>query len=93
MKKKLTEEDVKNVAKLANLTLTAKEVEKFKSQLEETIEYIDHLAEVDTSNILPTSQVTGLENIYREDEMELSFPQSEALSQAKQTEKGFFIKK
>ena len=59
--------DIKHVAKLANLTLTNKEKEKFDQQLNETVAYIDKLEEINTKGVYPTSQVTGLENITRED--------------------------
>ena len=82
--------DVKHIAKLANLTLSEEEEKKFEKQLEETVEYIEGLSEVDTTNIEPTSQVTGLENVTREDEISPSLSQEEALGTAKSTHKGYF---
>lgn len=68
MKKNLTTEEVKYIAKLANLTLTENEVKKFSDQLSEVLDYIEKLKEVETKNVEPTSQATGLENVFREDE-------------------------
>lgn len=82
--------DISHVAKLANLTLSDEEKIKFEKQLDETVEYIEGLSEVDTTNIEPTSQVTGLENITREDEITPSLSQEEALKNAKSTHNGFF---
>jgi aspartyl-tRNA(Asn)/glutamyl-tRNA(Gln) amidotransferase subunit C len=82
--------DISHVAKLANLSLTDEEKVKFEKQLEETISYIESLEKVDTSGIEPTSQVTGLENILREDVVEPSLSQNEALQNAKSTHNGFF---
>lgn len=82
--------DIKHVAKLANLTLTAEEEEKFSAQLEETISYVEGLDEVDTDSVEPTSQVTGLENVTREDEIKPSLTQEQALSNANSTHNGFF---
>lgn len=82
--------DVKKVAKLANLPLSDDETKKFESQLEETLEYIKNLEEVDTEGIEPTSQVTGLENVTREDVTLPSLSQEEALKNAKSTHNGFF---
>ena len=62
--------DVKHVAKLANLTLKPGEEEKFKEQFEETLKTIDVINELDTSGVEPTSQVTGLTNVTREDEID-----------------------
>lgn len=82
--------NVKHVSKLANLHLTSDEEKKFESQLEETIDYVEGLNEVNTANIQPTSQVTGLENVTREDVIKPSLSQEEALSNAKSTYNGFF---
>ncbi|MEK7571596.1 MAG: Asp-tRNA(Asn)/Glu-tRNA(Gln) amidotransferase subunit GatC [Patescibacteria group bacterium] len=82
--------DVSRVAQLANLPLTADEKKKLAAQLEETLTYIDQLNEVDTKNILPTSQVTGLENVLAEDIAQPSLTQQAALANAQATDKGFF---
>lgn len=82
--------NVKHVAKLANLHVSSSEEKKFEDQLEQTIEYIENLNEVYTNNTTPTSQVTGLENVTREDIAKPSLSQEEALSNAKSTYKGFF---
>lgn len=82
--------DISHVAKLANLPLTDEEKKKFEPQLEETIKYIESLNEVNAEGVEPTSQVTGLENVTREDEVKPSLTQERALSNAKQTLNGFF---
>ena len=82
--------DISHIAKLANLTLTDEEKKKLEKQLEETVEYVNRLEEVDTKDVEPTSQVTGLENVTREDEIKPSLTQAEALQNAKSTHKGFF---
>ena len=82
--------DVSHVSKLANLPLTEAEKKKFEKQLSETLDYVKQLKEVDTKGIEPTSQVTGLENVTREDEVKPSLSQEQALSGAKSTHNGFF---
>ena len=82
--------DVSHIAKLANLTLNPSEKNKLEKELEETLKFINSLNEIDTTGIEPTSQVTGLENITREDEAIPSFPQDDALKNAKLTHNGFF---
>lgn len=62
--------DVVKVAKLANLPLTSAEEKKFGKQLSSILDYMEVLNKVDTSNVEPTSQVTGLKNVMREDETE-----------------------
>ena len=84
--------NVPHIAKLANLKLKNSEIKKFESQLSEILSYIEKLKEADTKNVEETSQVTGLENVTREDEIDSSktLTQEEALLNAKSKYNGFF---
>lgn len=82
--------NVPHVAKLANLPLTDEENTQLESQLAATLAYVEQLNEVDTKNVEPTSQVTGLENVLREDIAQASLTQEQALSNAKTTHNGLF---
>lgn len=64
---KLSTDDVKHIAKLANLTLTDQEITKFQTQLSAILEYVDQLQKVNTDNVEETSQVTGLFNVFHDD--------------------------
>lgn len=85
----LTKDEVKHIARLANLPITEAEIVKFQKQLSATVDYIKTLSSVDTKGIEPTSQVTGLKNVTREDEPAPSLSQEEALTNAKNTHNGF----
>ena len=63
----LSKQEVKHIALLARLGLTAKEIEKFAGQLSSILGYVEQLKEVDTEGVLPTAQVTGLENVMADD--------------------------
>ena len=65
----LTNEDVLKLARLSRLKLSEKEIETFKKEINEILSYVEMLKEVDTSGFKPTSQVTGLENVMRKDEI------------------------
>lgn len=67
---KFSKNQIQHIATLARLKLTDEELEKYGGQLSNVLSYIDQLGEADTVNILPTAQVTGLENVLREDEIE-----------------------
>jgi aspartyl-tRNA(Asn)/glutamyl-tRNA(Gln) amidotransferase subunit C len=54
---KLTEQEVRNVAGLANLRLTEDEVHRMTKDLDEILSHIDKLNELDTTAIEPMSQV------------------------------------
>lgn len=79
-----------HVAKLANLPLKPEEKEKFEKQLEETLSYVEKLNSIDTKGVEPTSQVTGLENVTREDKPSPSLSQDEALANTKSKHNGLF---
>ena len=89
-KNKLTEEEVRHIAKLANLTLTEEEVRKFQKQLSETLKYIDILNEIDTSGVMSTSQVAGLKDVTRGDQIKPPLSSKESLSGAPAFQDGFF---
>jgi aspartyl-tRNA(Asn)/glutamyl-tRNA(Gln) amidotransferase subunit C len=54
---KITEEEVRYVADLANLKLTEEEVRKLQGDLDEILIHVDRLKEIDTSNVEPMAQV------------------------------------
>ncbi len=82
--------DVRHVAKLANLPLSDQESNQFERQLAEVLTYIARLNEVDVTGVEPTSQVTGLENVTREDMVNPSLRQADALSNASAQQNNFF---
>ena len=93
MKKKgLTKEEIIHLARLAGLSLTDKEIEKYKSQLEETISYIENLNELETKNVDPTSHTTLLTNVYFNDgeKNERALDLSAIFQNAKNKEKNYF---
>ncbi len=82
--------DVLHIAKLANLPLNSTEAKKYEEQLSSILSYIDKLQEVDTQNVVETSQTTGLENVTGEDVTSPSLSQEDALSNAKSKHNGLF---
>jgi aspartyl-tRNA(Asn)/glutamyl-tRNA(Gln) amidotransferase subunit C len=65
----LTREDVFKLARLARLTITDEEAEKYRSELSEILKYVEQLQNADVEGLEPTSQVTGLKNVMAEDEV------------------------
>ena len=54
---KITREDVVRVAELAYLDLSEDELEKYRRQIDEILDYIGKLNELDTSGVEPMAQV------------------------------------
>jgi aspartyl-tRNA(Asn)/glutamyl-tRNA(Gln) amidotransferase subunit C len=90
-KVKMSREQVLTVSKLVKLDLSDAEVEKFEVTIPQTLDTIDILKELDTKNVAPTSQVTGLRNVYSDGSTKTTLSQELALSNAKETNKGLFV--
>ncbi|MFQ6673471.1 MAG: Asp-tRNA(Asn)/Glu-tRNA(Gln) amidotransferase subunit GatC, partial [Fidelibacterota bacterium] len=88
---KVSTEEVLRIATLAKLQLTEEEVEKYTSQLNDILEYMEQLKELDTENIEPLSHVLDLKNVARKDTEESSLSREEALSNAPESDGQFFI--
>ncbi len=86
-------EDIKKLAKLANLPIKESEYEKFASQLSEIISYVKQLERIDSNQVEPTFNVTGLKNINWGDKVEPSLTQKKSLQNAKMQRNGFFVTK
>jgi aspartyl-tRNA(Asn)/glutamyl-tRNA(Gln) amidotransferase subunit C len=54
---KISREDVLRVADLAYLDLSESELETYRKQIDEILEYIGKLNELDTANVEPMAQV------------------------------------
>ena len=54
---KLTENEVRYVANLANLNLTADEIDRMVHDLSSILDHMDQLAGIDTEGVEPMSQV------------------------------------
>jgi len=68
---KLTSQEVEKIANLARLGLSEAEKEKFAGQLSSILDYFEQLKEVDTTNVEPVAQITGLESVLRNDQIEV----------------------
>ena len=85
--------DVKKIAKLARIPITTDEEKSLEAGFKTTMKVVDTLFSVDVKGITPTSQVTGLENVFREDEIDVErmFTQEEALFNAPRKYNGYFV--
>ena len=54
---KITEQEVRYVADLANLNLAGEEVRRLRDDLDEILAHMDKLNELDTSEVEPMAQV------------------------------------
>ena len=83
--------DIKYVAHLARLALTAEEEQKIGAQLESVLHYVEKLKEVDVTSVEPTAHAFPLVNVTRSDEVQPSLSNEEALRNAPAKANGLFI--
>jgi aspartyl-tRNA(Asn)/glutamyl-tRNA(Gln) amidotransferase subunit C len=82
---KITEQEVRSVAALANLSLDAEEIRRMTHDLDEILTHIDKLNELDTAAVEPMAQVlyeAGETATLREDEPRAGFDSETALANA-----------
>ena len=63
----ISRDDVLHLAQLSNLQLTDDELDALQQNIGDILGYVAQLGELDTAGVEPTYQVTGLENIWRDD--------------------------
>jgi len=86
----ITVSEIDKLARLARVGLTDAEKQSLATDMSAILDYVKQLDEVDVSGVIPTSQVTGLANVMREDEVTSSnIDRDELLSNATDTENGF----
>lgn len=90
---KITSDTVKHMAKLSRIPITEKEEQELADGFNKTLNVVDELFKVDVKGVEPTHQVTGLENILREDKVneKKMLHQEEALSNTKKKHNGYFV--
>lgn len=87
----ISRDDIKYCAKLARIELTEAEEEKFTNQLSSILGYFEKLNELDLEGVELIYQVTGQQNIFRQDEVTNISRAEEMLKNAPERE-GDFIK-
>lgn len=70
---------VEYVAELAKLRLSEEEKELMAQDLSKVLMYMDVLNQLDTDAVTPVTHVFGVENVFREDVVQPSFPREEIL--------------
>lgn len=72
---------IKHIASLAKIKLTDREEEKISNELSAILGYIDQLNNINTDDVEPLYQTTGLINSMREDKSRKDFEMDESLNE------------
>lgn len=87
---KITPDEVRRIAALANIGLNSDEADRYALELDKIVGFVEQLKAVDTKGVAPTDQVTGLLDVWREDEVRQDFTRTELLANAPHQHNGFF---
>ena len=82
MSARITREDVAHVARLARLSVSEEELERFTGQLAAVLEHAEDVAALDTEGVPPTAHPLPIENVLRDDVVRPSLDRAEVLAAA-----------
>lgn len=88
---KISEEEVRHVAKLSKLSFTDQETSEFAQSLTKIVDMVELLNEVDTEAIPVTTTMADRKNVMREDVAVAGQPREELFKNVPE-EKNYFIK-
>jgi aspartyl-tRNA(Asn)/glutamyl-tRNA(Gln) amidotransferase subunit C len=83
-------QEFENLTKLSRLSLNEHDKESFQKDFESILQYVAQLSEVNTENVEPLVQASGLKNVFREDIPIASIGVDAALSNAPSREGSSF---
>ena len=75
----ISRDDVLHLAQLSNLQLSDDEIDALQHNVGDILGYVAQLGELDTAGVEPTYQVTGLENVWRDDVVQVGDANREQL--------------
>lgn len=87
----ITREEVIHVADLARLTLDETSIDRFASQIDTVLAYVDTLKHADTHGVSPTSHATSRTNAFREDAVTGHLDRESALTNAPDKDEENFV--
>lgn len=85
----LTRNDVLKLARLSRIELSEEEIVEFEAEINEILHYVEQLQSADVSAHEPTTQVTGLTNVTRNDEVvTMPYTRDDLMKNVPQTQDG-----
>jgi len=85
----INQEEVIHIAKLARIEFTKEEDQKLTEELSEIINYVEELEKAPTEDSDSIGQISGLENVMREDEIETGLSIDKILQNAPERKDNF----
>lgn len=86
----ISKEDILKIAKLAKLSLTEADKDRYTHELGQIIHFVEKLNELKLENIEPTSHAVEVTNVFRKDVAVISPVKEKALASAPKVEENLF---
>jgi aspartyl-tRNA(Asn)/glutamyl-tRNA(Gln) amidotransferase subunit C len=87
----ITDDLVKHVARLSRLGISSEEAKAIKAHFQKILAYISAFQSLETKDVDPTFFSLEASNVYREDEPRPSLTVEEALKNAPQSSRPYFV--
>lgn len=87
----LSREEVLKVALLGRLKLSEAELEKFTTQLNQIVGYVEQLQQLDTEDVEPMAHPLPINNVFRADAVTESIGAEKALANAPKRDAEFYL--
>lgn len=65
----MTHSEIEDAAKLSRIELDAKKIDSITEDFGSILNFVETIQKAETDGVMPTSQVTGLNDVWREDEV------------------------
>jgi len=86
----ITRDEVRHIARLANLEFSEEEQDRFTRQLSAILDYVAHLDQLDTTDVEPTSHAGDEATSLRDDVPQPTLSSEAALANAPESGRGLF---
>ena len=87
---RISEAEVRHVARLSRLHLSDEAVSHFTSQLAQVLDYVNKLGELDVERVEPLTTAVDMANVLREDAEQPGLPVDQALANAPDQSEPYF---
>ncbi|HUD11860.1 MAG TPA: Asp-tRNA(Asn)/Glu-tRNA(Gln) amidotransferase subunit GatC [Candidatus Saccharimonadia bacterium] len=85
--------EVERIARLARIGLSPEETAQMSIELGQILEFVTQLSKINVENTAPTDQVTGLEDVWREDIVRPGLSREQLLANVPHQKDGYIVVK
>ena len=86
----ISKEEIIHIAKLASLSLTEEEIERYAKDMTDILEFAEVVNSLNTDEIKETVGINGEYNVFRKDEVKQSMSKEDVFKNAPSQDDGMF---